>query len=106
MSEHLVAGGPTLEELKKIGMNTGLDDLAVTGVEPIADARQAIEERKARGLHAGMSFTYGNAERATDPSQLFEGARSVLVGIRRYQPPSAMAQQTRQAAHNQRSRAV
>ena len=106
MSEHLVAEGPTLEELKKIGMNTGLDDLAVTGVEPIVDARQAIEERKARGLHAGMTFTYGNAERATDPSQLFEGARSVLVGIRRYQPPSPMAQQTRQAPHNQRSRAV
>jgi epoxyqueuosine reductase len=106
MSEHLVAWAPSLEELKKIGKNAGLDDLAVTGVEPIVEARLAIEERKARGLHAGMTFTYGNADRATDPSQLFEGARSVLVGIRRYQPPSAMTQRMRRASPKQREGAT
>ena len=106
MSEDLVAWGPSLEELQKIGRNAGLDDLAVTGVEPIVEARQAIEDRKARGLHAGMTFTYGNADRATDPSQLFEGAQSVLVGIRRYQPPSAMNHQMRQAADKQKARAA
>ena len=78
-----------LEDLKQIGRQAGLDDVAVTGVEPILEARQAIEERKALGLHAGMTFTFGNPERATNPSHLFEGARSVVVALRRYAPPTS-----------------
>ena len=106
MSEHLVAWGPKFEELKEIGRSAGLDDLAVTGVEPIIEARRAIEERKALGLHAGMTFTYGNPVRATDPSQLLEGAQSLLVGIRRYEAPSTNIQRNRQASHKQTSPAA
>ena len=83
-----------LEDLKQIGLRAGLDDVAVTGTEPILEARQAIEERKARGLHAGMTFTFGNPERATDPSLLFEGAQSVVVALRRYAPPAAPLNET------------
>ena len=83
-----------LEDLKQIGLRAGLDDVAVTGTEPILEARQAIEERKARGLHAGMTFTFGNPERATDPSLLFEGAESVVVALRRYAPPAAPLNET------------
>ncbi|MDP7068556.1 MAG: tRNA epoxyqueuosine(34) reductase QueG [Acidimicrobiales bacterium] len=79
---------PDLEELKQIGRKAGLDDVGVTGVEPILEARQAIEERKASGLHAGMTFTFGNPKRATDPSLIFEGAKSVVVALRRYKPPT------------------
>ena len=79
---------PNLEEIKLVAKNAGLDDLSVTGVEPLIEARLAIEDRKRRGLHAGMHFTYGNPERATDPSQLFDGARSVLVALRSYKTPS------------------
>ena len=79
---------PNLENIKQVAKNAGLDDIAVTGVEPIVEARAAIEERKRQGLHAGMNFTYGNPERATDPARLFEGAQSILVAIRRYNPPS------------------
>ena len=106
MSEHLVAWGPKFEELKEIGRSAGLDDLAVTGVEPIIEARRAIEERKALGLHAGMTFTYGNPVRATDPSQLLEGAQSLLVGIRRYEAPSTNIQRNRQASHKRTSPAA
>ena len=56
---------PNLENIKQVAKNAGLDDIAVTGVEPIVEARAAIEERKRQGLHAGMNFTYGNPERAT-----------------------------------------
>ena len=78
-----------LEDLKQIGRRVGLDDVAVTGIEPILEARKAIEERKALGLHAGMTFTFGNPGRATNPSLLLEGARSVVVALRRYAPPSS-----------------
>lgn len=79
---------PNLEDIKLVAKNAGLDDLSVTGVEPLIEARLAIEDRKRRGLHAGMHFTYGNPERATDPSQLFDGARSILVALRSYKAPS------------------
>jgi len=79
---------PNFEDIKLVAKNAGLDDLSVAGVEPLTEARIAIEDRKNRGLHAGMHFTYGNPERATDPSQLFEGARSVLVALRSYKAPS------------------
>lgn len=106
MSEHFTTSAPNLEELRQIGKKAGLDDLAVTGVEPLIEARRAIEDRKAMGLHAGMTFTYGNPVRATDPSQLLEGARSILVGIRRYQPPLMKIERKRTAGRKQESRAT
>ena len=48
-------------------------------------ARLALVERKAAGLHAGMSFTYKNPERSTDPGRAVAGAAAVVVGARRYQ---------------------
>jgi len=106
MSEHSVVSSPNLEELRQIGKGAGLSDLAVTGVQPIVEARQAIQNRKALGLHAGMTFTYGNPVRATDPSQLLEGAKSVLVGLRRYQAPLRNKNQRRAAEDSQEQRAV
>ena len=35
---------------------------------PIVEAQMAIEERKSRGLHGGMNFTFGNPARAANPS--------------------------------------
>jgi|ETNmetMinimDraft_1059919.scaffolds.fasta_scaffold01329_5 epoxyqueuosine reductase len=85
---------PNFEKIKQVAKDAGLDDIAVTGVEPLFEARAAIKERKHQGLHAGMNFTYGNPERATDPAQLFEGAKSILVAVRRYKPPSVDEPQT------------
>ncbi|MDP6863475.1 MAG: tRNA epoxyqueuosine(34) reductase QueG [Acidimicrobiales bacterium] len=85
---------PNLENIRQVAKDAGLDDIAVTGVEPLIEARVAIKERKRQGLHAGMNFTYGNPERATDPAQLFEGAQSILVAVRRYKPPSVDEPQT------------
>ncbi len=53
-------------------------------------ARLALEERKAAGLHAGMSFTYRNPERSTDPGRVVAGAAAVVVGARRYQLASPL----------------
>ena len=57
---------PNLENIKQVAKNAGLDDIAVTGVEPIVEARAAIEERKRQGLH-GLSLL-GHAETPRTPS--------------------------------------
>lgn len=46
--------------------------------------RDDLEERKAAGLHGGMQFTYRNPARSTDPARTLPGARSLVVGARRY----------------------
>lgn len=56
-------------------------------------ARLALEERKAADLHAGMSFTYKNPERSTDPGRAVAGAAAVVVGARRYQLESPSGRQ-------------
>lgn len=74
----------TLAELRAVGAAAGLVAVGVTGVEPFAEARRALEERKAAGLHAGMSFTYRNPARSTEPARLLRDARSLVVGALPY----------------------
>ncbi len=71
-------------ELRDVGLEAGLDALGFADAVPFLDARSVIEERKAAGLHAGMQFTYRNPARSTDPSRALAGARSLVVGARRY----------------------
>jgi epoxyqueuosine reductase len=61
-------------------LEAGLVAVAVTSTEPFEDARRALVERRAAGLHAGMQFTYRNPERSTEPERLLPGARSLVVG--------------------------
>src|SRR3954447_16452786 len=79
------------EELRAVGLDAGLDAVGVAKAEPFLDARRALGERRAAGLHGGMHFTYGNPERATDPESALPGARSLVVGARSYRaavPPA------------------
>src|SRR5947209_20124452 len=73
-----------LEEVRAAGLAAGLDAVGVARAEPFLDARRHLTERKAAGLHGGMHFTYGNPERATDPTALLPGARSLVVGAHSY----------------------
>lgn len=75
---------PTVAELRAVGEAAGLVAVGVTGVEPFTEARAALEERKAAGLHGGMQFTYRNPARSTEPQRLFAGARSLVVGAHPY----------------------
>ena len=77
-----------IDELRRVGQAAGLDDVSVAGVAPIVEAQMAIEERKSRGLHGGMNFTFGNPARAANPGLLFNGAKTVVVALRRYRAPS------------------
>ena len=79
-----VARAVTADELRAWGRSAGLDAVGISGAEPLVDARRALEDRRAAGLHGGMQFTYRNPVRSTDPSATLAGARTLVVGARRY----------------------
>ena len=62
-------------DVRAIGIDAGLDAIGVAKAEPFLDTRRHLHERKAAGLHGGMHFTYGNPERATDPTAALPEAR-------------------------------
>jgi len=71
--------------LRSVGAAAGLDALGVASAEPFDDVREVLEDRAARGLAGGMQFTYRNPARSTDPRRTLAGARSLVVGARRYE---------------------
>jgi epoxyqueuosine reductase len=75
---------PLVADLRRIGLEAGLDALEVASAEPFVEVRTTLEARKAEGLHGGMAFTYRNPARSTDPGQAVPGARSLVVGARGY----------------------
>jgi epoxyqueuosine reductase len=86
-----MAAVPRLEELRAVALGSGVQHLGCTDAAPLAEAREALEERKAQGLNGSMQFTYKNPGRSTDPQATLPGARSILVGARsyhRHQPPA------------------
>jgi epoxyqueuosine reductase len=76
-------------ELKALGRAAGLDAIGVAAAEPFVDTLRHLHERRAAGLHGGMSFTYRNPERSTDPERALAGAQAIVVGARGYPPPRA-----------------
>jgi epoxyqueuosine reductase len=50
----------------------------------LEEARRDLVDRKRRGLHGGMQFTYRNPDRSTDPGRILPGARSLVVGAWSY----------------------
>ncbi|MCA9700163.1 MAG: hypothetical protein KC431_21745, partial [Myxococcales bacterium] len=81
------------DELVRVGRDAGLDVVGACTAEPFADARAALEARKAAGLNDTMQFTYRNPARSTDAAQVLPGAASFLVGACSYHrdppPPPA-----------------
>ncbi|MDG2113838.1 MAG: tRNA epoxyqueuosine(34) reductase QueG, partial [Actinomycetota bacterium] len=75
---------PLLDELRAAGLTAGADAVSVASAAPLPEARAAIEDRKGRGLHGGMHFTYGRPERSCDPGRILPGAASIVVALRRY----------------------
>ena len=76
---------PTLSELESIGLAAGLCAVGATSADPFPATRHDLETRKARGLHAGMQFTYRNPPRSTDPHRTLPGATVLVVGAYDYQ---------------------
>jgi epoxyqueuosine reductase len=73
-----------VDELLTVGRDGGLDAVGVAPAEPFTSTRRDLEARRAAGLHGGMSFTYRNPARATDPRVTVRGAQALVVGARAY----------------------
>lgn len=87
-----VSSTPSLDDLRTAGLAAGLDAVAIASAEPFVEVRTTLVERKGRGLHGGMAFTYRNPERSSDPGRSLSGARSLVVGARSYlveDPPAS-----------------
>ncbi|HEX5366071.1 MAG TPA: 4Fe-4S double cluster binding domain-containing protein [Acidimicrobiales bacterium] len=75
---------PAVTDLVATGRAAGLDAVGVTAATPFATTRRHLADRAATGLHGGMRFTYLHPERSSDPTTAVPGARSLVVGARRY----------------------
>jgi epoxyqueuosine reductase len=75
---------PTLDELRVIAADHGIEHLGVAPAAVLERARTALHARKAAGLHDTMAFTYRNPDRSTDPQRAVAGARSIIVAARSY----------------------
>lgn len=71
-------------ELRRVGGDAGLDAMGFAAAEVFEETRGHIEQRRRDGLAGGMQFTYRNPRRSTDPRRALPGARSLVVGARRY----------------------
>lgn len=73
-----------LRQVRAAALDAGLDAVGVTGTEPFEAVRRSLEDRRSAGQHAGMSFTFRNPRRSTEPARLLRNARSLVVGARHY----------------------
>jgi epoxyqueuosine reductase len=72
--------------LVDLGLAAGLDRVGVASAEPFEDVRRVLAERKAAGLHGGLTFTFNNPERSSDVRTSLPWARSLVVGGSAYLP--------------------
>ena len=88
-------------QLTAAGRAAGLAAVGIAPAEPFVDTRRHLIERKARGLDAGMQFTYRNPERSTDPRRILPGARSLVVGALSYREGEQAGRGHGQHGHGQ-----
>ncbi len=75
---------PSLDDIRAQLAGHGVTHVGVTSADVLVEARSALFERRAAGLHADMGFTYRDPERSTDPIRSVAGARSVIVAAKPY----------------------
>lgn len=79
------------DEVERALRDAGLGAVGVTSVEPFDDVRRTLEQRRTEGLHAGMSFTFRDPRRSTEPRRLLRRASSIVVGALAYVEPRPAA---------------
>ncbi len=75
---------PTIGRIEELVAPHGITHVGVASADVLDNARATLHERKERGLHDGMQFTYRNPDRSTDPRRAVADARSVIVAARPY----------------------
>lgn len=82
------------DELRRLGLEAGLDAAGIADAGPWPDALAQLEDRQRRGFADGMGFTYRDPARATDPRRAVPGGAALVVGAvayRRRPPPAPPA---------------
>lgn len=79
------------DEVISTGLAAGLDSVGVASAEAFKSTRVTLMERRERGLHGGMAFTYRNPDRSTDPARTVPGAQSLVVGALGYRSSAPTA---------------
>jgi len=74
------AAGALSTDVLRIGADAGLSAIGIAGAGVFTETRTILHARRRAGLHGGMQFTYRNPDRSTDPGQVLDGARSLVVG--------------------------
>ncbi len=69
-----------------LGESLGLDRVGVCTVEPFAETRNALVDRKERGMSDRLGFTFTEPDRSTDIRQTFPWAERLIVAGRSYLP--------------------
>lgn len=82
-----VGGAGLRDRVHQAGRAHGLDEVGCTDVAAFPDVRRSLEDRRDAGQHAGMSFTFRNPRRSTEPARLLRDARTLVVGARAYLEP-------------------
>jgi epoxyqueuosine reductase len=77
----------TVEELRRLADELGLDGVGVARAEPYSGTERHIRERRARGLFADMKFTMAQPEMSCHPETLLPNARSVVSAALCYYAP-------------------
>jgi epoxyqueuosine reductase len=75
---------PSIAELRRAGLEAGLDAVGVTTAEVLEPARSVLARRRQVGLAGAMQFTYRNPDRSTAPDRILAGAQSMVVGLLAY----------------------
>lgn len=72
------------DRVHEAGLAHGLDRVGCADVGAFPEVRRSLEQRRDAGQHAGMSFTFRNPRRSTEPERLLRNARTLVVGARSY----------------------
>jgi epoxyqueuosine reductase len=75
------------DQVRDAGHAHGLHEVGCADVDAFPEVRRSLEQRRDAGHHAGMSFTFRNPRRSTEPSRLLRNARTLVVGARAYLEP-------------------
>ena len=75
--------------VKKLSEAVGFDLCGITTPEIIPEAKEHFEKWLEKGYQAEMGWLGRNVERRTDPGQLHDGIKSVIIlGVNYYQSNS------------------
>ena len=84
----LTTGATALRDrVAAAGRDHGLDEVGCTDASSFPEVRRSLEQRRGAGQHGGMSFTFRNPRRSTEPERLLRDARTLVVGAKSYLEP-------------------